>query len=67
MSLYDDARWHPIVWVVSMLGIPIDRLGKNAMTCCPCHEQQPKMTVILHQHENDAASPKANQELTGSI
>ena len=51
---FNDARFHPILWVVSMLSFPIDRHNQIGITCCPNpkHEGQPRMTVLLLPKKN---------------
>jgi len=51
---FNDARFHPILWVVQMLSFPIDRHNQIGVTSCPNpkHEGQPRMTCLLLPKKN---------------
>ena len=53
-DVFNDARWHPILWVVSLLSFPIDRHNQIGVTSCPNpkHEGQPRMTCLLLPKKN---------------
>lgn len=53
-DVFNDARWHPLLWVVSMLNFPIDRENQLGRTSCPNpkHEGQPRFTCLLFPKKN---------------
>lgn len=53
-DIFNDARFHPILWIVSLLSYPIDRNNQIGITCCPSpkHEGQPRMTCLLLPRKN---------------
>lgn len=53
-DVFNDARFHPILWVVSLLSWPIDRHNQIGITSCPNpkHEGQPRMTCLLLPRKN---------------
>lgn len=53
-DVFGDARWHPILTVVNMLGFVIDRENQLGRTSCPNpkHEGQPRFTCLLFPRKN---------------
>lgn len=53
-DVFNDARFHPILWVVQLLSFPIDRDNQIGVTSCPNpkHEGQPRMTCLLLPKKN---------------
>lgn len=53
-DVFRDAKFHPILWVVALLSIPVDRNNQLGVTGCPNpkHEGQPRMTCLLFPKKN---------------